>query len=64
LKLVGLLLWVVSASYGDLLAEPAAILLSAHEGELDEPQGKAAAELCRVAAADEALIRGGGKAPG
>jgi hypothetical protein len=40
----------------DLLAEVAGILLGAHEGELDEAKARAAAELCRLAGADEDLI--------
>ena len=45
-----------AAGRGDLLAEVAGILIGAREGELDEPKAKAAAELCRLAGADEALI--------
>jgi hypothetical protein len=39
----------------DLLAEVAGVMLGAHNGELDEPKAKAAAELCRLAGADEDL---------
>ena len=42
----------------DLLAEVAGIMLGASEGELDEPLMRQAAELCRAAGADEALIPG------
>jgi hypothetical protein len=40
----------------DLLAETAGLLIGFHEGALDEPRAKGAAELCRVAGANEALI--------
>jgi hypothetical protein len=40
----------------DLLAEVAAVLLGAHEGEFDEPKARSAAQLCIAAGADESLI--------
>ena len=40
----------------DLLAEVAGILEGAHEGELDEPLARQAADLCRKAGADPAAI--------
>jgi hypothetical protein len=40
----------------DLLAEVAGIFEGASEGELDEPLAKQAAQLCRLAGADETLI--------
>ena len=40
----------------DLLAEVAGLLLGAREGALDEAKAKAAAQLCRLAGADETLI--------
>ena len=40
----------------DLLAEAAGLMLGAAEGTLDEPRACAAAELCRTAGADPALI--------
>ena len=46
----------VAGGRGDLLAEVAGILLGAREGDLDEPKAKVAAELCRLAGADEPLI--------
>jgi hypothetical protein len=39
-----------------LLAEVAGLLLGFHEGALEEPKAKAAAELCIKAGADETLI--------
>jgi hypothetical protein len=48
--------WEVADGRGDLLAEVAGVLLGAHEGDLDEPKAKGAAELCRLAGADEDLI--------
>ena len=48
----------LAAGRGDLLAEVAGIMLGASEGELDEPLMRQAAELCRAAGADEALIPG------
>ena len=47
----------VADGRGDLLAEVAGVLLGAHEGELDEPKARAAAQLCCLAGADEDLIR-------
>ena len=46
----------VASGRGDLLAEVAGVLIGAREGDLDEPKAKAAAELCRLAGADENLI--------
>ena len=40
----------------DLLAEAAGIFEGASEGELDEPLAMQAAQLCRLAGADETLI--------
>ena len=40
----------------DLLAEVAGVLIGFHEGDLDEPRANGAAELCRLAGADETLI--------
>jgi hypothetical protein len=40
----------------DLLAEVAGIFEGTSEGELDEPFARCAADLCRKAGADEALI--------
>jgi hypothetical protein len=40
----------------DLLAEVAGIFEGASEGELDEPLARQAAQLCRLACADEALM--------
>ena len=48
----------LAAGRADLLAEVAAIMLGASEGEQDEPLMRQAAELCRAAGADEALIPG------
>jgi len=42
----------------DLLAEVAGILEGASEGELDEPRARRAAQLCRDAGADPAMIPG------
>lgn len=39
----------------DLLAEVAGILVGAHEGGLDEPRARTAAQLCHLAGADEDL---------
>jgi hypothetical protein len=46
----------VAAGRADLLAEVAGIMLGACEGQLDEPLMRQAAQLCRDAGADEALI--------
>ena len=48
----------LAAGRADLLAEAAGTLLGASEGGLDEPLMRQAAELCRAAGADEALIPG------
>ena len=40
----------------DLLAEVAGIFEGASDGELDEPLARQAAQLCRLAGADETLI--------
>jgi hypothetical protein len=40
----------------DLLAEVAGLLLGFHAGDLEEPRARTAAQLCRLAGADEALI--------
>jgi hypothetical protein len=47
----------IAPGRADLLAEAAGVLLGAAEGTLDEPRAYAAAELCRAAGADQALIR-------
>ncbi len=46
----------IAGDRSDLLAEVAGLMLGAREGGLDEPKAKAAAQLCRLAGADEALI--------
>ena len=46
----------VANGRSDLLAEVAGLPLGAHQGSLDEPEARAAAELCRAAGADEDLI--------
>ena len=46
----------IAGDRSDLLAEVAGIQVGAHEGELDEAKAKAAAQLCRLAGADENLI--------
>jgi len=46
----------LAAGRTDLLAEVAGILEGTSEGELDEPLARSAAQLCRRAGADEALI--------
>jgi hypothetical protein len=48
----------LAAGRADLLAEAAGTLLGASEGGLDEPLMRQAAELCRAAGDDEALIPG------
>jgi hypothetical protein len=48
----------VAGDRADLLAEEAGILLGFHEGGLDEPRAKAAAQLLIAAGADESLIPG------
>jgi hypothetical protein len=48
----------LAAGRADLLAEAAGTLLGASGGGLDEPLMRQAAELCRAAGADEALIPG------
>ncbi len=47
---------VLAAGRTDLLAEVAGILTGFHEGDMDEPQVKAAARLLIAAGADESLI--------
>jgi len=42
----------------DLLAEVAGVMQGSHEGELDEPIARQAAELCRMAGADPEAIAG------
>jgi hypothetical protein len=46
----------IAAGLTDLLAEVTEILTGFHQGDLQEPEAKAAAELCRLAGADETLI--------
>jgi hypothetical protein len=48
----------LAAGRADLLAEAAGTVLGASEGQPDEPLMRRAAELCRAAGADEALIPG------
>ena len=48
----------VAGDRPDLLAEEAGIQLGFHEGGLDEPRAKAAAQLLIAAGADENLIPG------
>ena len=45
----------IAAGLTDLLAEVTEILTGFHQGDLEEPEAKAAAELCRLASADEIL---------
>jgi hypothetical protein len=47
----------IAPGRADLLAEAAGLMLGAAEGTPDEPRAHAAAELCRAAGADPALIR-------
>jgi hypothetical protein len=46
----------IAGGRADLLAEVAGILIGASDGKPDEPRSKGAAELCRLAGADEDLI--------
>ena len=46
----------IAAGLTGLLAEVTEILTGFHQGDLEEPGAKAAAELCRLAGADESLI--------
>jgi hypothetical protein len=46
----------IAPGRADLLAEAAGVMLGAAEGTIDEPRACAAAELCRAAGADPALI--------
>ncbi len=46
----------LAAGRADLLAQVAGIFEGTSEGELDEPLARSAAQLCRKAGADEALI--------
>ena len=46
----------IAAGLTDLLAEVTEILTEFHQGDLQEPEAKAAAELCRLAGTDETLI--------
>jgi hypothetical protein len=46
----------LAAGRSDLLAEVAGIFEGTSEGELDEPLARTAAQLCRLAGADGALI--------
>ena len=48
----------VAGDRPDLLAEEAGIRLGFHEGGLDEPRAKAAAQLLIAAGAEESLIPG------
>jgi len=46
----------LAAGRSDLLAEVAGIFEGTSEGELDEPLARSAAQLCRLAGADQTLI--------
>jgi hypothetical protein len=46
----------IAPGRADLLAEAAGVMLGAAEGTVDEPRACAAAELCRAAGADPALV--------
>ena len=46
----------IAPGRADLLAEAAGVMLGAAEGTVDEPRSYAAAELCRAAGADPALV--------
>ena len=46
----------IAAGLTGLLAEVTEILTGFHQGDLEEPEAKAAAELCHLASADETLI--------
>jgi Glycosyl hydrolases family 16 len=46
----------IAAGLTDLLAEVTEILTGFHQGDLEEPEAKAATELCRLTGADETLI--------
>jgi hypothetical protein len=46
----------LAAGRAALLAEVAGLMLGFHAGDLEEPRAKAAAQLCRLAGADETLI--------
>jgi len=46
----------IAPGRADLLAEAAGVMLGAAEGTVDEPRACAAAELCRTAGADPALV--------
>jgi hypothetical protein len=46
----------IAPGRADLLAEAAGLMLGAAEGTVDEPRADAAAELCRAARADPALV--------
>jgi hypothetical protein len=46
----------IAPGRADLVAEAAGFLLDAAGGTIDEPRANAAAELCRAAGADPALI--------
>jgi hypothetical protein len=46
----------IAPGRADLLAEAAGVMLGAAEDTIDEPRASAAAELCRAAGADPALI--------
>jgi hypothetical protein len=55
----------LAAGRADLLAEVADVLMGASEGRLDEPFARRAAQLCRLAGADEASpVDCRGPAPG
>ena len=47
----------LAAGRSDLLAEVAGIMLGFHEGDLEERRASSAAQLCRLAGADEGLIQ-------
>jgi hypothetical protein len=46
----------VATGRADLLAEVAGILLGFHDGDLDEPRARTAAQLCIKAGADQDLV--------
>ena len=54
----------IAAGLTDLLAEVTEILTGFHQGDLEEPEAKAPAELGRLAGADETLIRSGWRGHG
>jgi hypothetical protein len=46
----------IAAGRADLLAEVAGLLIGFHEGGPEEPRARSAAQMCRLAGADEDLI--------